>query len=90
VNSNLVDSTTIHGVDSLFRPGKKDPWGRELAGRLADFFIYSEVLRYPAPDRGDHGVYDIAMWIRFCENYSVVIRKPSVRCVSFSGATPRR
>lgn len=45
----LVDLTTIHGVESLFRGGARDPWGPSLAGALADLYIYSSSIRYALP-----------------------------------------
>jgi hypothetical protein len=47
--SPVVDITTLYAVESLFRPGTKDPWAPKLAGRLADLFIYSETGRYTMP-----------------------------------------
>jgi hypothetical protein len=60
VKANFVDSTTIHAIGSLFHRGNRDPWGSRLAGQLADLFIYSDLIRYPVPDRGQTGLYDLA------------------------------
>lgn len=49
MTSNLTDITTIVAVESLFRDGPKDPWAKFVAGRLADLFVYSDVLRYVLP-----------------------------------------
>jgi hypothetical protein len=37
------------GVESLFSKGARDPWGPRLAGRLADFIVYSESARFTMP-----------------------------------------
>lgn len=42
----LVDITTLNAVESLFRRGERDPWAKQLAGELADLFIYSDTVRY--------------------------------------------
>lgn len=47
--SPLIDITSLFGVESLFGKGIKDPWGPELAGAFADFFIYSDVARFTMP-----------------------------------------
>jgi hypothetical protein len=49
VSTPIVDVTTLVGVESLFRDGPRDPWALTLAGRLADLYIYSDVLRYVLP-----------------------------------------
>jgi hypothetical protein len=51
----VVDISSLYGVESLFRHGTKDPWGKRLAGRLADLFIFSETCRYTMPVRGGVG-----------------------------------
>jgi hypothetical protein len=47
--SPVVDITSLNAVESLFRGGTRDPWGPRLAGRLADFFVYSDVARFTMP-----------------------------------------
>jgi hypothetical protein len=47
--SSVVDITTLNAVESIFRKGTKDPWGRQLAGKLAEFFIYSDQPRFTMP-----------------------------------------
>ncbi len=42
----LTDCTSIVAVESLFRSGRKDPWGPQLAGEIGDLFIYSDRLRF--------------------------------------------
>lgn len=49
----VVDITSLYAVESLFRNGTRDPWGRELAGRLADLFIFSDTGRFTMPLRPD-------------------------------------
>lgn len=45
----LTDITTLVAVQSLFRRGPRDPWAPELAGWLADGYVYSDRLRYVLP-----------------------------------------
>jgi hypothetical protein len=45
----VVDITSLIGVESLFSKGARDPWGLRLAGRLADFIVYSESARFTMP-----------------------------------------
>lgn len=45
----VIDITSLNGVESLFRRGAQDPWGLRLAGRLADFFVYSDISRFTMP-----------------------------------------
>lgn len=47
----VVDITSLYAIESLFRSGTHDPWGRKLAGRLADLFIFSETGRFTMPLR---------------------------------------
>jgi len=49
----VVDITSLYAVESLFRSGTRDPWGRRLAGRLADLFIFSETARFTMPIRAE-------------------------------------
>lgn len=56
--SPLIDITSLNGVESIFRGGTEDPWGRRLAGRLADFFIYSDVARFTMPVQGQSASLD--------------------------------
>lgn len=49
VTSSLVDISSLHAVESLFRGATHDPWASQLAGDLADLAIYSEQVRYPLP-----------------------------------------
>jgi hypothetical protein len=51
-SSPVIDITSFNGVESLFRHGVHDPWGFKLAGRLADFFIYSDIARFTMPVYG--------------------------------------
>jgi len=46
---SLVDLTTINAIESLFRSTEPDPWGRKLAGELADLVAYSDLVRYALP-----------------------------------------
>ena len=49
----VVDITSLNGVESVLRRrGATDPWGQKLAGRLADFFVYSDVARFTMPVSG--------------------------------------
>lgn len=59
MSGNFVDSTTVHAVDSLFRGNHVDPYSRTLAGKLADLFIYADVLRYPVPVPGSGTGHDL-------------------------------
>ena len=45
MSNPLVDTTTLIAVESLFRKGKHDPWGLQLAGDLADLVIYGDTVR---------------------------------------------
>jgi hypothetical protein len=45
----VVDITSLNGVESLFSKGARDPWGLRLAGRLADFIVYSDSIRFTMP-----------------------------------------
>ena len=45
----IVDFSTFSSVDSLFQPGPIDPWVKETASNLADFFIYSDKARFILP-----------------------------------------
>ena len=47
--TQLIDLTSLNGVESIFRKGTHDPWGQRLAGRLADFFIYSDIAQFTMP-----------------------------------------
>lgn len=47
--SPIIDISSLYGVESLFQTGTRDPWGPCLAGRLADLFIYSDVVRFIMP-----------------------------------------
>jgi hypothetical protein len=47
----VVDITSLYAVESLFRAGTRDPWGKKLAGRLADLFIFSDRVRFTMPLR---------------------------------------
>src|SRR5439155_19972014 len=47
--SPVVDITSLNGVESIFRQGTHDPWGQRLAGKLADFFVYSDIARFTMP-----------------------------------------
>jgi hypothetical protein len=47
--SPVVDITSLTGVESLFSKGVRDPWGLRLAGRLADFIVYSDSVRFTMP-----------------------------------------
>ncbi len=49
--SPLVDLTSIDAIESGFRKGSADPWFAEMAGKLADFFIYCDTARYVYPVR---------------------------------------
>lgn len=49
--TQLIDMTSLNGVESIFRKHTCDPWGPRLAGRLADFFIYSDVAQFTMPTR---------------------------------------
>jgi hypothetical protein len=49
----VIDITSLYAVESLFRSGTRDPWGRKLAGRLADLFIFSDTGRFTMPIRAD-------------------------------------
>lgn len=49
----VVDITSLYAVESLFRPGTRDPWGEKLAGRLADLFIFSDKGRFTMPLRAE-------------------------------------
>lgn len=49
----VVDITSLYAVESLFRPGTRDPWGEKLAGRLADLFIFSDTGRFTMPLRAE-------------------------------------
>ena len=51
--SPLIDITSLNGVESLFQIGTPDPWAGKLAGRLADFFIFSDMARFTMPVRAD-------------------------------------
>src|SRR5437773_2452173 len=53
MGSPIVDVTSLYGVESLFRKGTRDPWGQKLAGRLADFFIFSDQARFTMPVRAE-------------------------------------
>lgn len=53
VHSPIVDITTLNAVESLFRVGPVDPWGRQTAGDLVDFIIYAEKPRFVLPCIGD-------------------------------------
>jgi hypothetical protein len=50
---SVVDITSLYAVESLFRPGTRDPWGEKLAGRLADLFIFSDTGRFTMPLRAE-------------------------------------
>lgn len=56
--SPAVDITSIIGVESVFRGSVADPWGRKLAGRFADFVVYSDVARFTMPIRAGIRSYD--------------------------------
>ena len=45
----LVDTNTLLAIETLFHKGPKDPWAAVLAGRFADFFVYSRVFRFTHP-----------------------------------------
>lgn len=47
--ATVVDITSLYAVESLFRPGTQDPWGKKVAGRLADLFIFSNEARFTMP-----------------------------------------
>lgn len=49
----VIDITSLYAVESLFRPGTRDPWGEKLAGRLADLFIFSDTARFTMPLRAE-------------------------------------
>jgi hypothetical protein len=50
----VVDITSLYAVESLFRPGgTEDPWGKRVAGRLADLFIFSDEARFMMPIRAE-------------------------------------
>lgn len=51
--SPAIDITSLYGVESLFRGGTYDPWAGKLAGRLADFFIFSNRARFTMPVRAE-------------------------------------
>lgn len=53
MSNPLVDITTINAVESLFKHGVADPWAPQLAGRLADLIIYSDLVRFALPVPGD-------------------------------------
>jgi hypothetical protein len=44
--------TSLLAIESCFRLEAHDPWRSELAGKLADIFIYGDTIRYtfPSPD----------------------------------------
>ncbi|MBV9468432.1 MAG: hypothetical protein JOZ57_04250 [Abitibacteriaceae bacterium] len=46
MNKPMLDYTMLVAVESLFRPGKRDPWGLQLAGELTDLFVYGDIVRY--------------------------------------------
>jgi hypothetical protein len=48
--NRLTDTTTLTAVESLFHDGNRDPWARELAGKLADWYAYSETPSFVMPE----------------------------------------
>lgn len=62
MSNPLVDTTTLIAVESLFRKGKHDPWGVQLAGDLADLVIYGDTVRcglgLPNDNRDEDGLAD--------------------------------
>lgn len=49
MKASLIDISSLHAVESLFRKGQSDPWAARLAGDLVDLAIYSDEVRYPLP-----------------------------------------
>jgi hypothetical protein len=49
--TQLIDLTSLNGVESIFRKRTHDPWGQRLAGRLADVFVYSDIIQFTMPIR---------------------------------------
>lgn len=52
----LFDLTVINGIESIFHDSSTDPWAARLAGRYADFFIYSDSSRYMLPTSSKENV----------------------------------
>lgn len=53
MKSPLIDMTSLLAIESCFRTEAYDPWRFELAGKLADFFVYSDTIRYTFPSPND-------------------------------------
>ncbi len=49
MTQTLIDISSLHAVESLFRNGVRDPWAAQLAGDLVDLAVYSDQVSYPLP-----------------------------------------